>query len=590
MTEAEKVRSAGAPRGEGPIGPAVRRARARLRAVAGRKFLIRAAPVIAGAALFACAIRPLVWPLGDDAQGGVLGVLEGVLRGAAVGALVAIVAVVVARAIGRRRAPSMLHSARAIDEAAGTADVVASGFAFETDERDGVVTSLARARAERLLGAFDVRGSFPLPGLVPRRRLVFRFLPLALLALATAGFDSVVIGGFLDPPSRAETATADALAATAEIVREHLERQEERRRESERTERGESERSRSLEKVAERADRAASAARRADRSRALAELDALARDGERMRREERSLDRSLRELTESLRERSGASEPRPRPSPSRTSRSSSEELRLLARQLREERASARTPEEDRRMLDRLSRAEQALRRESERSGAGSEESERAADALREALDRLSRQEREAAAESLREASERVAELEAMRREASELGEALGELLERSGALERALARTMNGEPASQVQGEQRMAGGGEGEGDEAQLEAFRRALAERLAQMGGNTPSGRPGSALEEPHIPNAGGERRSGLEAQGDLHARSQVREGERATSAIAGLGANGEPTSEYEDVYPQYGAIAEEAMGDESVPVIRRDAVRRYFESIRPDRTEEP
>lgn len=590
MTEAEDARSTKvSARGDGPIAAVVRGARARLRAVAGRQFLIRAAPFIAAAALFACAIRPLVWPLGAESYAGVLGVIEGVLRGAAIGGLVATVAVVVAAAIGRRRAPSMLHSARALDEAAGTADVLSSGYAFEEEQRRGAVVSLARVRAEKLATGFDVKASFPLPRLMPRRRVVFRFLPLMLLALATAGFDSVVIGGFFDPPSRAETVSADALSATAEVVREHLEREEERREERREAERESSERSRSLAKIAERADRAAEAARRADRTRAMSELDALARDGERMRGEERSLERSLRELSRSLEQRSGASDTSRAAPRASTTPSSSEELRLLARQLREERAGTRSAEEEQRMLERLSRAEQALRRESERNEAGSAESERAADALREALDRLSREDREAASEALREASERVAELEAMRREASELGEALGELLQRSGALERALARSMNGEP-SQGEGEPMLAQAGAGEGDEAQLEAFRRALAERLAQMAGNDPSGQPGSALNEPHIPNVGGERRAGLEPNGDLRARSEVREGERATSAIAGLGSNGEPTREFEDVYPQYGAIAEEAMADESVPLIRRDAVRRYFESIRPDRTEEP
>jgi hypothetical protein len=61
-------------------------------------------------------------------------------------------------------------------------------------------------------------------------------------------------------------------------------------------------------------------------------------------------------------------------------------------------------------------------------------------------------------------------------------------------------------------------------------------------------------------------------------------VGEGERATQAVRGLGQNGEPTHAYREVFPSYGAIAEEAMADETVPPLRRDAVRRYFEGIRP------
>jgi hypothetical protein len=589
MTEASVLGSKGTDSpARSAIAPVVERARARLARSAGRRLVLRAAPFIAALALVACAIRPLVWPLDLDSAPGALGVGEGMARGIAIALVCSGLLGLAAFVIGRRR-PTMLRAARAIDEASKTPDVLASGYAFEAQARDGAVVSLARVRAERLAIALDLTAVFPLPRVVPRRRTVLRWLPFVLLAIAAAGFDPVVVGGFFDPPSSAETATADALSVTAEVVREALATPEREERPGARDRReAASERRRTLAKIAERADRASTAARRADRSRALEELDALARDGERMRDDERSLDRSLRELARSLREQ-GARDGSTRPSSPSSRSSSSEELRLLARQLREERAGTRTEAEQQRMLERLSRAEQALRREGERDRPGAEESQRAADALREALDRLSRDDRQAAAEALREASERVAELEAMRREASELGEALAELLDRSGALERALARAMTGAEPREGEGEPMLAlGSGAPGGDEAALEAFRRSLAERLSKMGGGSPSGQPGSALNEPHIADRGGERRRGLEPGGDLHARSQVREGERATQAIAGLGAQGEPTSAYRDVYPQYGAIAEEAMADESVPVIRRAAVRRYFEGIRPDRTE--
>ena len=76
-------------------------------------------------------------------------------------------------------------------------------------------------------------------------------------------------------------------------------------------------------------------------------------------------------------------------------------------------------------------------------------------------------------------------------------------------------------------------------------------------------------------------------LAKRGDLHARSVIREGERAVQALRGLGAGGEAETGYADVYPGYGAIAEEALAREDVPAARRAAVRAYFEAIRPGAT---
>jgi hypothetical protein len=115
------------------------------------------------------------------------------------------------------------------------------------------------------------------------------------------------------------------------------------------------------------------------------------------------------------------------------------------------------------------------------------------------------------------------------------------------------------------------------------MAALRRALAERLAALGASE-GGNPSVARGPGHIPERPGAVREGMDVEEGMHARSQVGEGQRAAAAVRGLGENGEPTSEYRDVFPSYDAMAEEAVDDESVPAARRGAVRRYFESIRP------
>jgi hypothetical protein len=62
-------------------------------------------------------------------------------------------------------------------------------------------------------------------------------------------------------------------------------------------------------------------------------------------------------------------------------------------------------------------------------------------------------------------------------------------------------------------------------------------------------------------------------------------VGEGERAVQAIHGLGRGGEAPAAYREVFPSYDAAAEEGIADERIPAARRDAVRRYFQAIRPD-----
>jgi hypothetical protein len=252
------------------------------------------------------------------------------------------------------------------------------------------------------------------------------------------------------------------------------------------------------------------------------------------------------------------------------------------------------------MLERLSRAAEEMARESERSG--SEDARRAAEELSRAAEQLSRGEREAAREALERAAEAAQALEREREEMAREAEAIARLLEASGLLERAMQLAMMGRGEGEDAGEGEGAGergmgqsgagengesgeaAGEGAGTSAEMAALRRALAERLAAMGESQPGGSPDVSRGGSHIPDHPGAARDEIGTSGDVHARSQVGEGERAVAAVRGLGKNAEPTRAFRDVFPHYDAMAEEAIGDDAIPAARRDAVRQYFESIRP------
>ncbi len=169
------------------------------------------------------------------------------------------------------------------------------------------------------------------------------------------------------------------------------------------------------------------------------------------------------------------------------------------------------------------------------------------------------------------------------------------MLERSGALERAIQGTLMGEPGGKGSGKGQGQGEGEGlarkssengkepGGGGTAGRGLREAILARLAAMGGDPgdPKGQPGSG---PHIPDRHNAHRDPLSASGSLRAPSQVGEGERAIQAIHGLGRGADAPPQFREVFPSYDAAAEEGMADERIPAARRRAVKTYFESIRP------
>jgi hypothetical protein len=173
--------------------------------------------------------------------------------------------------------------------------------------------------------------------------------------------------------------------------------------------------------------------------------------------------------------------------------------------------------------------------------------------------------------------------------------AIAEMLERSGALEHAIQMALLGREG-EGQGERGEGGQkgdgmgmgmGEGKGGKGAGKgsgALRAAILARLAAMGASDPEGDPGNG-SGPHLPDRHRSHRDPLVASGSLQAPSQVTEGARAVQAIQGLGRGTEPPASYREVFPSYDAAAEEGIADERIPARRRAAVRRYFQSIRPD-----
>ncbi|MCU0672094.1 MAG: hypothetical protein MUE69_04805 [Myxococcota bacterium] len=553
----------------------VERARDRLATRRARIVLRRRLGLVLLVAVLASIARIVLWPLTDDDA-----LLIGVPRALALGLSAFVLGSIGVWLVARRR-PSVLQAACELDAALGLPDVIVSGVSLQ---EDGPFEALARRRAADALVGRDVARLLPHPRVIPSAgRVVLGALAL-LIAAVVGGYERSVATALVSPPTGAELAAAEELAEAARALAE--EREETRREEDAATaERSPEARAESLARAAQRA------LARGDRERALERIDELRRTvGERSAAAE-GLDRLADQLARHL-DAASPSTPSP-PSPSNPSgaragsasrqRSAEEQMRLLARRLRDPSASGQSAEERERTLERLARSADEARR----SGQG-RESEQLAEALSRAQAALAEGRAEDAARALEEAAARADQLSEARERAAREGEALARLLERAGLLERAvqLARLGEaGEPGEGMalgEGEGEGAGGGE-PGGEGNARSLAEGLAARLAALG--LAEGPPGVS----HGPGGRGSdrrtERSGLPTHGDVHARSQVREGERAVGVLRGLGRNAEAEREYADVYPSYGAVAEDALSDERIPAARREAIRRYFEAIRPE-----
>jgi len=577
-----------------PITPDITRVRTRLARNAGRALLRQRARWALGFGALLAALRPLLWPLGEDTA-----LYLGLVR-AAILAVVGFGVVASALLIaGRRRRPSALGAARAVDEALGLHEVVGSGFAFERDGRDQAGELVARRRAAAAVKGLDLAATFPLPSLRPARRPLMAASIGLTAALLLGAYDRVLAGALIAPPTEDERAAAADLDAAAQALAAAIAPSADPKHPeapkgghaNEDEKRGPS----AGPKLVEKAREAAKAARRGDRQGALGKLDSLRTDGRKQAARSADLKAALRQIADALDPpksggRSGAARALD------PSAKAADAMRLLAKKMRSpEEAASETKESQERTLERLNRAGEEARKAGGDKGDKREQGEgkRAAESLSRAAEALSKGDREAAAQMLDQAAERAEEMERERAEASAEAEAIAAMLEKSGLLEEAIEMAMLGREGPGKPGEGESLAMGEGDGSDKPGKGsgkgagkkgldLRRALASRLAAIGFGDKSspGIDGSGS----IPDHHRTKREALEARGAIRAPSEVGEGERAIQAIQGLGKGSDPPKAYREVFPSYDAAVEEGLADERIPAARRAAVRKYFQSIRP------
>jgi len=554
---------------------AVDKARVRLAAASARRLLRRAGWALLVAATAVGASRPWLWPRtdGEPLWIGVPRALFLLVATLLSGALLCLI-------VGRLRRPSRLTAARAVDSALGLSDVLASGIAFE-DDREGM-RALACRRAESACADLDVRRLLRPPPIPLRPTWMLALLGCFLLASVVGAYDSEALAVILEPPTEAEHVAAARLEEAARrMERETSDADEAEPRRPGREKRPDARPSSDVDAaMVTRAQAAAAAARRGDRAGAMRQLEAIRRQAESREREASALERALRRLSSALGADGDGS----------SGSGEAERLRAIARALTGTKGvSSSASSEAERAVTNLAVQASKIARAGE---PGAEQARRLAEALERAASELSRGDRSGAARQLEEAA-RVAEAMARARAgASRDARALARLHDAAAGLDRALQLAQAGRsarnggrgsgrrgPPIAMPGSPREGGGAPG----SKAGGLSKALAARLAALGLLGGKGTPGPGPGG-HIPDSATARRGAMEAARDGQARSHVGAGDRAVLAIEGLGRSEGAGDSYEEVFPEYAAMAEASVDGERIPARRREAVRRYFEAIRP------
>jgi hypothetical protein len=460
---------------------------------------------------------------------------------------------------------------------------------------------IARRRAAERAADLRARDLFALPSLRPSARGAAAFALSAILAVSAGGYERGLASALLSPPTSGESAAAKALEAAAAAVASAQAKDAKApspEAPSPRREKGDDRLGAPGSALADKAREAARAARRGDRRGALEKLGELRSAGRERSAHAGSLREMLRKLSRAL--APSADKGKKGESGKTPGQDAAESMRLLANKMRspEGGADGSGSESNERILERLERAAEEARRAGAQSG--SKDANDAARALSRAAESLRRGDREAASQALSQAAERAASMEREQRAALAESMAILEMLEKSGDLEREIQLAMLGEGQGDERGER---GDGQGRGKEGQsgegdgqggqgdaaggrAAALRRALMARLAAMSGaEAPESSSESKGSGPHMPDRRRGKRASIKVEGSARAKGQVGDGPRAIQAISGLGKGTEPPAEYREVFPSYDAAMEEGLSDERIPAERRKAVRRYFESIRPE-----
>lgn len=547
----------------GEIGAVVVRARGRLSRLGAVAFVARHWPTVAASFGASAALRGFVWPLGEALA------TRAPVRALIVGGSGAVFAVAVLVVLAYRRRPSLLGAARSLDAALGVEEVVASGFAFERDARKEPMTEVAKLRAVEATTGVDLKTllAWAPPRPMPRRVRAVA-MGVAVLGLVAGALDPALIERWRHPVTASEVNAAGEVERAAAAARAATAKEADPSAKENKT----------AAALAEAARRAAAAARRGDRKRSLEALDELRAAARALAAQRSSSEKALRDLREEL-------DPRREHDPmhareGRPSASASEAARKMLSDLSSPSGGA---ESVRKMAERLARAERGARAgreaaaaEAGKSGAQDPRWTRMEEALREAREAAERGDREGAKRALERAEREMSSLEGEAR--SEGARAERRLLREASALDRSLRSGMRGERAPGPRDGEADDGDGDGEGD-----------GKKPGDRGGRGKAQArrdPGAGGAEG--PGGEGDRTPGADSRtvhvGDsLQARGEIREGERAISAMQGVGKGGDPRP-YREIFPSYDSAVEDGLREDLVPAARRAVVRRYFSLIRP------
>lgn len=525
------------------IGQTVTRATARLGRLHLRAALRQHLAFVLFAITVGASLRPFVWSLGAQASWHAV-VRTGILGG---GAGLVAMALLLGRAWRSR--PTPLASARRLDAALSLEEVVASGYAFERAGRDGEVVAIVRQRALSAVHGIDLRRLLR-PAKIERTRrgrLVLRAsIAFVLGALAFGGVDRLVVARLLRPVTADERAAAaelrkaaDALAASADPHDKDDPKLA----------------------AAEAARKAAAATERGDRQAALEALDAMRKAERAAEARERAQAKELRSLKDALDGKGEGATPD-------RSASAADAIAKLGKQ--------KEPAEIAKMAERLQKAEAAARAAAKaasgdgKPGSGSPGTanawQSAADALKEAREAAARGDQAAAKAALDRAEKAVRGLE------KQHGGSAMQTLASASKSASSLDRSLQGGAKAPATGSAMAGEGKDGSPQPGGKDGGNKPGGDGDPSRGGGPGDRTPGNvAAERPKV-------------EGDLQARADVHEGEKAAGVIDGMGKGGDP-KDYKAIFPAYDTAVEDGLREELVPAARRPAVRRYFEAIRPD-----
>lgn len=507
--------------------------------------------LIAAAAAAGAVLRPFVWPLHH--QSPVISA-ERALAFAAASSLL-VTTVIVVRAWRSR--PSLLAATRRIDGALGLSEVIASGVAFEQAKRDDEMARFAISRAYEAAAGANPKKLFGAER-VEQPKWFRLMIAAAAAGILFGAIDRLVVERAIHPVTTSERSAAEGLKnAAAEAAKDAPKDPLAQPSPNEQA-------------MAEAAKKAAEAAERGDRQGAMEALEDLRKAERALQAEEKDRSKSLRALRDELTAKKNGAH----------AATASEALQDLQQQLSENPSK----EDLAKLAERLDKAEQAARDAAKSAGSEAEKAawNRAAEALKEAKEAAQRGDAAAAKKALEKAQKEMSSLEDRSKRTSGKNSAASKMSQQAADLDRSLRAGAQGKDPA---GDGKDPSDGKGKGSKGEGDKGKGGGPSKDGQDQDKGQSPGPGGGGPGDRDPLKDPKR---LKLNGDLQARTDVREGEKAVSAIEGMGKGGDPKA-YQEIFPAYDTVVEDGLREDNVPAARRTTVRRYFKSIRPGEPEE-